>query len=185
MINKDTAHPVLATEVGRFNTVTGEIIDIHNPVPSMFNIVDIASGLSKVCRFGGQCKHFYSVAQHSVFVASMCPQPAKLEGLMHDATEAYIGDIIKPLKNILGDSYRNIEKRFEEAIAAAFNLSADHAEVIKYFDGQALEVEAELLLFDNPVVWDLNMRTCDLPTKMLTPEEAKAEFIKAFGKYRR
>lgn len=182
---EQTPHPVHDTGKGKFNTVTGGIIDIHNPEPAMFNLIDIASGLSKICRFGGQCKHFYSVAQHCVIVAALSPVGYKLEGLMHDATEAYLGDVIKPLKLILGETYVNIEKRFETAIIKAFNLNKTYLESIKPYDMMALEVEAEYLLFDNTQQWQFNMQSLGLGTELWAPDKAKAEFIKAFGNYRR
>ena len=67
---------------GRFYPSDPRYEDIH--------IEDIAHGLSMTCRFGGQCDHFYSVAEHSWHVAMLCPQRDRLAGLMHDASEASI-----------------------------------------------------------------------------------------------
>lgn len=175
----------MATDVGKFNTITGEIIDIHNPKPEMFNIVDIASALSKICRFGGQCSSFYSVAQHCVMVAGMVADDYALEGLMHDASEAYLGDVIKPLKIILGDAYEKIEQRFSDVIAEAFGLKKEAENSIKHYDRIALELEFDLLLLNRKEDWVHSAKSMGLPTEILTPEEAKSEFIKAYGKYRR
>ncbi|WP_407605347.1 NAD(P)-binding domain-containing protein, partial [Pseudomonas aeruginosa] len=64
-------------------------------------IEDIAHGLAYQCRFNGQTQVFYSIAQHSLIVASLVPPPLRLAALLHDAAEAYLGDMVKPLKVLL------------------------------------------------------------------------------------
>lgn len=183
-MNRETAHNVLASEAGKFNTFSGKIVDIHRPTADMFCIEDIAAGLSKICRFGGQCLYFYSVAQHSIIVAAMAPEEYKLEALMHDAAEAYLGDVIKPLKNIIGDSYCQVEERFEKAIQSAFNLKPDWYQVIKPIDNKVLELEAELLLFNNSDLWCERMEELELSTQLLRPELAYTEFINQYHEYK-
>ena len=136
-------HPVHACNDGIFNTVSGKKVDLLHPSEEMIDIRDIAASLSKICRFGGHSKHFYSVAQHCVLVAAMAPEKIKREALMHDASEAYLGDVIKPLKVILGASYRNLETVFEGIISQKYGLYTDewtHTEV-KRLDMEALELE--------------------------------------------
>ena len=78
------------------NLFSGIVIDPFDPCPGLIRIADIAHALSMLCRFNGHCRHFYSVAEHSVRVAARCPKGLRLEGLLHDAVEAYLGDV-KPL----------------------------------------------------------------------------------------
>lgn len=100
-------------------TNSGKVIDLSHPDPSQIDIADIADGLSKICRFNGQIKQFYSVAEHSLNVMSMLPTQYQLVGLLHDAAEAYLCDIPTPLKRELGEAYADIERRVNHAISAA------------------------------------------------------------------
>ena len=90
-----------------------------------FSIKDIAHALSNLCRFNGHCSEFYSVAQHSVMVSMYVPDELKMDGLMHDAAEAYIGDLPRPLKRAgrLGDVFVSAEEKLQTCIAEAFKLS--------------------------------------------------------------
>lgn len=92
-----------------------------DPRPSEVNIQDIAHALSNICRYTGHTKEFYSVAQHSVLVASMVPEEYQLVALLHDATEAYCQDISRPLKPFL-TNYQEIEDRNWRAISTAFSI---------------------------------------------------------------
>lgn len=94
-------------------TYTGRYVNPLNLLPKDIDIVDIAHHLSLICRFNGACKEFYSVAQHSIYVASMVTEKDKLAALLHDAHEAYCGDFIRPWKYAIPDL-----KKFEDRIAA-------------------------------------------------------------------
>jgi hypothetical protein len=72
-----------------------------DPRPEDFDIKEIASALGKACRYAGHCFGFYSVAEHSVLVSQIVPPEFALTALMHDATEAYLVDIPRPLKPYL------------------------------------------------------------------------------------
>lgn len=103
------------------------LLDLRNPSVDSIRIQDIASSLSNVCRFNGHIEKFYSVAEHSVCVAHDalhrgCSIPECLAALMHDATEAYIGDMSRPLKDILGSQIDVIERGIEKAIGEAFEI---------------------------------------------------------------
>lgn len=91
------------------------------PDPAAIYIEDIAHALANVCRFGGHVDEFYSVAQHSVLVSRHCAPENALWGLLHDASEAYIGDMILPLKQH-SPEYKNVEHGVMQAVIERFNL---------------------------------------------------------------
>lgn len=137
------------------NTYSGEKLDINAPDAENINIEDIAHALSRVCRYGGHCEPFYSVAQHCVLVSLILDStPYAFEGLMHDAAEAYIGDIVAPLKTLLPE-YLEIEHRFERVIANKFGLEFDGTQwpkAVKAADWTALFAEKKAML-PNAGVW--------------------------------
>lgn len=123
------ADPLAITQVSRieprdyFGTATGGKAYLTDPARSDIRLSDIAIALSNICRFGGHAP-WYSVAQHSVLVSYLAPPPFKLCALFHDATEAYLGDVISPLKRLLGESYASIERRWEGVIALKFGYAS-------------------------------------------------------------
>lgn len=104
---------------------SGKVIDLTAPDTALIAIDDIALALSRICRFAGQIRprRFYSVAEHSVHVSRRVSPDAALAALLHDATEAYLGDMVRPLKAIL-PAYREIEDNFAAAIDAAFGIDS-------------------------------------------------------------
>lgn len=127
-----------------------ELIHLTNPEPSQIHIVDIAAGLAKICRFNGQINTFYSVAEHSVRVSQDVPDDWKLEALMHDATEAYIQDIIRPIKYLpIMVEYRKLEAIWEQAIVERFELQYPFDESIKRSDNGTQEWERGQMKLSN------------------------------------
>ncbi len=108
-------------------TSTGRRVDFADPHPDTIDIIDIANGLSKQCRFSGQCRAHYSVAQHSVLVSAIVPPQAAMAALLHDAAEAYMHDIPSPLKQMLPE-YQVIERRMLGAIHAHFGVRPTEAD---------------------------------------------------------
>ena len=129
---------------------SGGYLDLLNPKPEQIHIEDIAHGLSHICRFNGQTKIFYSVAQHCIMVSELVPQHLALEALLHDASEAYIGDVITPLKHLLPD-YLEIEENLERVIRQRFGISLAHNPIIKKFDKIAVVSEKYALLDPHPL----------------------------------
>lgn len=132
MDGTNTAH---APTTGIMCTYSGRLFSPLAPKPEDISILDIAHGLANVCRYGGQCKTFYSVAQHSVLVAKYVSSKNAKWGLLHDASEAYIGDIIHPLKvTEQYDTYREIEDRLMAVICERFDLELEQPEEVKEYD---------------------------------------------------
>lgn len=102
-----------------FGLRSGAMIDLSDPDYSRVEIRDIAAGLARECRFAGQMHGYYTVAQHCVIGTLIAPQAIKYAFLMHDAAEAILKDIPKPLKNLLPD-YRRIEAMHEERLNRRF-----------------------------------------------------------------
>lgn len=108
-------------------TYTGKKFDYANIQHEMIDIEDIAHALSHTCRYNGHCNQFYSVAQHSVLVANMLIAQGEswdtvARGLLHDATEAYMSDLVSPLKELFPE-YKAMENSLAEKIAERFQLS--------------------------------------------------------------
>jgi hypothetical protein len=139
----NTLHPFQNLD-GHFNTISGIKFSIFDPKPEQIYIQDIAHGLSYNSHFGGQTPEFFSITQHCLLVVSLLPKDAdielKLMALMHDAAEAYIGDMIKPLK-VHFPKFKEIEDRIMEAIAAKFGLNLDYMKDVKEYDIKAQEIE--------------------------------------------
>ena len=136
--------------LGRFFTVSGVEFDLHEPRVDMIQLEDITTGLGNYCRYGGQIERFYSVAQHSILVAMLAPEQYRREALLHDASEAYVGDVIKPLKNLLGKSYAIYEAVIMELVCQRFNLNQDNLDKVKSWDIMALELEHSALRLKKP-----------------------------------
>lgn len=79
-------------------TFSGERFYPFSPAPEEVKTKDIAHALANICRFNGHTRGFYSVAAHSVHVSRLVPPEFALEALLHDAAEAYVGDMVRPLK---------------------------------------------------------------------------------------
>lgn len=121
-----------------------------NPKPDMIRIEDIAHALSCINRFGGHAVAPYSVAQHSVLCSLHVEEGYELEALLHDATEAYIADVVTPAKDLL-PGYKELEARiWRDAIAPTFGLSGGRlSDAVKLIDHRMLVTEARALLRDS------------------------------------
>ncbi len=167
-------------------THSGELFDYANPDPQTICIEDIAHGLSNFCRYVGQCDPFYSVAEHSVHVSRIVEPKYALWGLLHDASEAYIGDVAKPLKQLLPD-YMAIERRVEHCINTAIGLEGEMPYAVKMADIHMLTQEQVQIMppFDN--VWisdELRARLASMfplvTVWCLHPAEAKRVFLERY-----
>lgn len=130
-------------------TRSGRHIDLAAPMSEQndFTLEDIADGLAKQCRFNGQIGRFYSVAEHSILVSRIVPESLALPALMHDAAEAYLGDIVSPLKSLI-NGYDEIEHKLMVSISRALGfdhqmLTSHDRYFIKTADLAALKLEKD------------------------------------------
>jgi hypothetical protein len=174
-------------------TFTGRWFNVVNPVVDAVHIQGVAHGLSMICRYGGQCRVFYSVAEHSVYVSKALDHfndpVLSLAGLLHDGSEAYVGDVTRPLKKEL-EKYATIERLVQGCINRKFDIpvTADKfKDLIKLADNAMLKQEVTTLLpsqgkefvhsildyvpVSTPVGW--------------TPDEAKERFLSRFHELQR
>ena len=103
------------------STLSGRFFDLLAPEDYEYCIDEIAEALSNICRYTGHVKKFYSVAEHSVLVSHIVPPRLALAGLLHDASEAFVGDVSSPLKKLLPE-YKAIEERIQKAIADHYGI---------------------------------------------------------------
>lgn len=168
-------------------TYSGNYFDFINPHLNQFNIYDIAHALSNCCRFAGHAREYYSVAQHSVLVARFVMRNAApvdiidygRAGLLHDGAEAYLGDITRPLKQLLPD-YKAIEARTEAALFAAFRIPQPLPKIVKHADLVLLSTEQRDLMPPHDDNWSLIDGIAPLPEVINPwyPEKAEREFLK-------
>lgn len=151
-----------------------------DPRPEDICIEDIAHALSHVCRFGGHSRKFYSVAQHSVLVSDLC-HVATFQGLMHDATEAYCGDMVRPLKYSL-PHYRVIEQRIWEAICERFQIPKTMHPEVKRADNTVLMTERRDICTPSNHRWSLQdeFPPMEAVIEPWSPIEAKLMFMERF-----
>lgn len=140
-------------------TLKGGRYHLTNPSDEEISYRDIAHALSQLCRFSGQVEHFYSVAQHCVLVSEQVPARLAMDGLLHDASEAYCGDLTSPMKYALeqmGDQgFATIEELAHRAISRKFGTSWPHDPLVKEADLRALATEARDLMSPNdPGAWE-------------------------------
>lgn len=163
-------------------TVSGRFYWPLDPRPDEVWISDIAHALSMQCRFGGHLPHFYSVAQHSVLVASQLPRgKARLTGLLHDASEAYIQDVVRPIKNHL-TNYKEIEALNERVIFARFGLEWPLSDKVKEADDAILATEWRDMRTPRPASEIERYGGVPVTEKIIpwSPEIAKKLFLEMF-----
>ncbi len=168
---------------GWIKTNSGIKFDIFKPKVSDVNIEDIAHSLSLLCRFNGNCRKFYSVAQHSVLVSHIIDTEYSLEGLLHDAPESITGDIIRPMKIWLPD-FAVFEDKIDRVIAKRFGLLRTKASLaeVKRADNVALVTEARDLVNAEDCLCEYcpDVEPLKQKIKPWSFEKSKREFLKRF-----
>lgn len=129
-------------------TATGGRVFFDPIDVSEVKLRDLALGAARETRFNGQYRQdvaFYSVAEHCVWASHIAPPGYRIAALVHDAAEAFIKDITKPLKNLLPD-YQQLERPFEDALRAKFNWPDWRNDIVKKVDMQMLAAERDALM---------------------------------------
>lgn len=167
LLESPAVYPTAPTSI---STWTGQRVDPLNFQPSDANVYDIAHALARQCRYNGHVEHFVSVALHSVWVSHRLRNESpelQMWGLLHDATEAYIGDMVKPLKHSLAMTpFREVEDEIEKAIAEAYRLPYPMPDIVKEAD-RFVTVDVEM---------GMGLRT----THASTPDEDEALFLERY-----
>lgn len=124
-------------------TYTGKAVTVLDPDPDQIDIVDIAWALSRMGRYNCHTptQKLYSVAQHSVLVSHLCEPEDALWGLMHDATEAYVGDVVRPVKNQIS-GFQEIEDNVWRVIAKKYGIEGPMPDSVMHADNAILVIEA-------------------------------------------
>lgn len=139
-------------------TYTGRVYWPVDPRADEVFIEDIAHHLALLCRYTGACSRFYSIAEHSVIVSRMVPRQHALAGLLHDAPEAYLNDLNRPLKRSPGlEEYRRIEVLNWWAVAARFDLDIELPHEVEQADNEILFHEQAVLMPPAPEGLDWGM----------------------------
>jgi len=155
---------------GCIRTFTGQYVNVFEPDPETICIEDIAHALSHQCRFGGHLPQFYTVAQHSIFCADLAEDDHKLAALMHDASEAYLLDVPRPVKLKLCN-YKEIEDKLMTVIAAKYGFDFPFDPNIKVVDEQMLRTEWYTLMLERGKSFEV-----------YSPQKSKVFFMKQFDK---
>lgn len=158
----------------------GEYFDLLNPTQYDYPIEVVANALANICRYTGHVTRFYSVAEHSVLVSQAVPEKYALEGLLHDASEAFVGDVSSPLKKLLPE-YQKIEDGVQAAIAKHFNLIYPFPHEIHEADKRVYWSERQTIAPGKDRLWHQELRASRKVTPAgMTPIMAKRMFLSRF-----
>ena len=157
-------------------TFSGRYMSVFEPTLDMIDVEDIAHALSHICRWGGHVPRFYSVGEHSVHCADLInDQSQAFEALMHDASEAYLVDVPRPIKHKLCE-YKTIEDNLMKLIAEKFGFKYPLSEEVKIIDNVLLQME-----WDGIVIGNINHKEL----MIWNTEEAKNMFLYRFNQLKR
>lgn len=170
-----------------FETYTGKAFDFMNPTLDSFCIEDIAHALSCTGRFNGHGSCFYSVAEHSYHISFLLPKHLALAGLLHDGSEAYLTDVVSPIKPHL-TGYKPLEDRLMKLIGEKWGFEWPVDPLVKMADVIALSTEANAMIKSKGDTWHWNLwsPTGQRPNKNAfvvwgwTPAVAEEMFLKRY-----
>lgn len=165
-------------------TFTGRKFYPLNPHPDHVHIDDIAHALGMLCRFGGHVSQFYSVAEHSYLLSHLVAPENALHALLHDSTEAYVQDIVRPLKHQL-PQYQEAEEKVWGVIAQHFGISINIPDEVRDADARILITERDTFFPNNINRWSVDdLEPLVFPGWMrplgLSPQSATDLFYRRF-----
>jgi hypothetical protein len=160
-------------------TWTGKPFRPLDPAPGTIDIRDIAHSLSLLCRFNGHCHRFYSVAEHCVRISRIVPPEHALWGLLHDAAEAYVSDLPRPVKRQVPD-FGRFEDQLLELIMAHFELPWPMPASVKHADDVLLATEMRDLMAPAPEPWGLDVTPLPEAIEPWAPALAESAFLARF-----
>ena len=169
-------------------TFTGLKFYHLKPEPEMVTVEDIAHALSNIGRWTGHTRYHYSVAQHSVYASQICPPEFAFDTLMHDSSEAYLGDMNRPLKHFTsaGPAYQKIEEKVEAVIFKKFGVRFPLPPAVKEADTKMLYAEKAQLMNASKITnyevrkWGMDETEADIRIERWTPRRAEKMFLKRF-----
>lgn len=173
---------------GYVATSSGRLFDVVHPTPQQVNIREIAHALSQANRFGGHTRWPYSVAQHLVYCAGECERryvgrpDLAFACLLHDGAEAYVCDVIRPVKRLISSVYRPIEERVQAAVWRAFGaeIDAETERVIKEVDNAVVMAESAQLMTGSETWNWAGVAMAPLKIGQWTPKAAYYAFLSKF-----
>lgn len=167
------------------STANGGFFDFMNPDRSEFTIEDIAHALSHICRFTGHTSEFYSVAQHCVEASFLVPEQYALQALLHDAAEAFMGDMSTPLKRMI-PAYKELERTVEAVVLGRFGLTLPLHPCVKEVDLLLLATERRDLMPHCTAEWGMLEGVVADPDTLLpwAPDAAKQMFLTRYRELR-
>ncbi len=181
---------------GWMQTFSGRRFYPLAPRAEDIELADVAHGLAMTCRYGGQSRHYYSVAEHCVIVSEVVERDALFAGLpiatvrawalaalLHDSAEAYIGDMVRPLKHqpeML--EFRNAERAIEVEVCRRFSLGAptgDRTAAIKTVDDRILVDEIHALMPDPSMYapWLQGLEPLGITIVGWSPAQSERQFL--------
>lgn len=164
------------------STYSGKKVFPWAPKAEDIELIDIAVALSRTPRFRGHTREFYSVAQHCVIASHMVPKVDALWALLHDAPEAYIGDLPKPLKQMLPD-WERADTLLTWAVCQRFGLEPEMPESVIEVDRLLLVSEAEIHLEYHVDNWHRTLGVMPDPTLILDPWSVNESLVNFLERY--
>lgn len=178
--NVQTSNPPV--RMSWIQTFSGRAFEPMDPSIDQIDIEDIAHALAMVCRFNGHCRRFYSVAEHSVWVSRCVPEQDALWGLLHDAAEAYVSDVARPIKPFIG-GFKEIETGIQQTVCRKYGLANRMPTSVADADVRMLATERLQLMNAAPRAWPevAGVEPYDLRLACWEPGQAKTAFLERFA----
>lgn len=167
----------MTNDVGYIRTFKDRKFYFEHPEDYEFDIEEIAHSLSNQCRWTGHCRKFYSIAEHSIHCARMSPVGFTKEAFLHDASEAYVVDLSRPLKQLVSD-YKTIQKNIEAAVAKFYEFPYPMSLEVQDIDNRMLVTEWQQLFNETDIsLGPYNNEPYSFILNCWLPEKAEKEFL--------